>query len=223
MTTYDIDLRKKYLSDVVGELELVEGFGYALRSVSTYDSDGIYDSTHLDWEAIDTEPLSVPMVTEGNNRYVSGEFVDTIENIINAAYMYGASATSGSTVDATSQTTHGKFEFSNFDSSIATNAQCLAITNPLVAKFKDPQIKAAVDLSGTKRLLAGKYLKCLAPSVILQGSGINQNMQIMRVTNHITTDNGWQQVCELGDIYSDDSVLLSSLDARIRLTNIGSI
>lgn len=223
MTSYAVDLRSKYLADVVRELELVEGFGYALRTVNSYDSDGTLNESTINWEKIDTTPLETPTASEGNLRFVSAEFVDTIEGLVNGSYMFGDSGTTGSSVDSASQTTYGKHERSNFDSSMTTNAQCAELAASHVAEFKYPILKGMVELIGTHRLRAGDYLQCKLSSVILQGSAIDKALQIKRVTNRIASDTGWEQVCEVGAKYSDSFSLMGVLDSRLRLTNMSIV
>lgn len=78
VTDYKIDAWKKYLADVVQEMEELEGYGYRLQSNPSYNSDGTLASVSLDWQPVDFRAVDTPMAIEGTKRVGNAEFVTSI-------------------------------------------------------------------------------------------------------------------------------------------------
>lgn len=217
LTNYQVDAWKKYLSDVVHELEEIEAFGYRLQSTPSYNSDGTLASVSLDWQAVDTNAIVTPLAIEGTKRVLEAEFVTSIENLINDVKMFGDSVSATSS-DATSISDYNNRMASTTDTNAATTNQAQEYADAIVANGKDPTIKGMLHIIGTGPVNPGDYIYCKFPSIYLDGSSIDGNYQIMRVRNSLTT-NGWEQYLDIGEMYSSSGNVTSVLQKRLRLTN----
>lgn len=219
VTDYKIDAWKKYLADVVEEMEEFEGYGYRLQSNTSYNSDGTLASVSLGWQPVDTTAIATPMAIEGTKRVRDVEFVTSIAELTNDVKVFG-DAVSANASDSTSITDYNNRMASTSETYATTTNQCQEYSDAVVNNGKDPTIKGMFRVVGTGKVNPGDYIYCKFPSIYLNGASIDGNYQIMRVRNTISKS-GWEQYIEVGDLYSSSSRLVSVLQKKLRLTNAG--
>lgn len=219
VTDYKVDGWKKYLADVVHEMEEIEGYGYRLQTNPTYNSDDTLASVSLDWQPIDTDAMVTPVAIEDTKRVNNAEFVTSIAKLYNNVKVFG-NAVSATASDSTSITDYNTRMHSIPAPSATTTDQCQEYADADINNLKLPVIRGTIDMIGTCKINPGDYIYCKFPSIYHNGAFLDGKYQIMQVTDNISSS-GWKQYIEVGDLYSSSGLLISVLQKQLRLASVG--
>jgi hypothetical protein len=184
-TNYSTTVNQNTFSDVISDMEKYSGNTYRASATPIYDSLGNLDTVYLSWNPLDTIVTDKYKIIEGTSRYISSTFASSIEDLVTRYTVIG-STTSGYKATATNAaaiTNYGKRSKTDTFSWITSTAGCSTIATNVLTDIDDPALVGTATIIGTPQAHPGDLVYCKSPSQEVNGSIIDTNMTVFRVSH----------------------------------------
>lgn len=214
---FNIQQDTKYMSDIIHELESLEAYGYILKIITNYDSDGDLDTNIVSWQPVPVESKTVRII-ESTPRLISADLEKSIENVVEDVTIYGAQGAPqmvGSSVDGSP--TYGIRHHIGIDLSIATNQLCQDLAIATRSRFGSGITSGTCTILGDPNLSVGDLLHVKIPSIVLDGDSIDETFRVKRLS-HTIDNQGWISELDLGELIQTPSDILAGVHTKNRLT-----
>lgn len=218
---FNVQLDTKFVSDVVKEFELLEGYLYVLKIVTSYDSDDNLDKNLVSWQPVPALSDTVKII-EGTPRLISAAFVSSIERVLEDVTIYGGGVTqvSGNSFDATPS--YGTRYHVGVDTSILTAQLCEDLAVATRGLFGGAIVSGDARILGDPNIAVGDLIYCKIPSLVLDGASIDGNYRVKRMSHMINVD-GWFTDVQLGHLIESPDDIIGSMHMKNRLTSANFI
>jgi len=213
---YNVQLDTKFMSDVVREFEALEAYGYVLKIVNSYDSNDDLDTSLVSWQPVPALSTTVQII-EGTPRFISGEFENSIENVIEDVTIYGdvpAGQYVGTSVDATPE--YGTRFHVGVDMSIGSSQLCTDLADATLSRFGSGITSGSVRILGDPNIAVGDLIYVKIPSIVLDGASIDGNYRVKRLSHTIDID-GFYTDLDLGELIQTPADILAGQHTKNRL------
>ena len=213
---FNVQQDTKYMSDVVREFESLEAYGYILKIVNSYDGTDDLDTSIVSWQPVPEVSKTVKII-EGTPRLLSANFEQTIENVVEDVTIYGvhgAPQKVGTSIDGSPS--YGTRYHIGVDLSIATNQLCQDLAIATRSRFGDGILSGTCSILGDPNLSVGDLIPVKIPSIVLDGSSIDGNYRVKRLTN-ILNNSGWVSRVDLGELIQTPNDILAGVHTKNRL------
>lgn len=223
ITSYNVKSKTKYLTDIIRELELLENKNYRFRTLPVYNNDGNLSSVRPVWEKLPTVANSKVKAISGTDRYLSSWFQDSIDQLVNDVTIFGESGSpqkEGTSTNSESQASYDTRDHIDTDLSLGSDALCETLASAIDNEYNQPVRSGQVLLQLSPDLLPGDLLYCKVPKIHLNGSAIDDDCRVVRVSHRTSTS---QTTADVGRITQYPYDILESFSARLRLGNANLI
>lgn len=214
---YNIQQDTKFMSDIIRDFESLEAYGYIFKVVTNYTSGGDLDTNIVSWQPVPSLSKTVQII-EGTPRLVSARFSKTIENVVEDVKIYGESGAPqkvGVSVDGSPS--YGTRHHRGVDTSIATNQLCTDLSVATRSRFGAGITRGSVIILGDLNITVGDLVNVKIPSIVIDGSSIDDTFRVKRMAHTIDTM-GWFTQLELGDLIESPADILAGVHTKNRLT-----
>jgi hypothetical protein len=200
---YDTTANQTYMSDLFADMEKVSGYSWAVKVIPTYSS-GNLSTRYIQWKQFPSTATDKYKIIEGTHRVLSAEF-EVAGTPVRTAYRVngdtpsGAAQYTGYASDSTLISRHGKRTAVEVQNWIKSNDSCNSIAAGLLAEGKTPEISGQVVIMGTPEADIGDLVTCKFPSIELNGSSINTNLTVKRVS-HVIDGGDYTTTLDLGKV-----------------------
>ena len=225
MDDYNIQDDTRYVADVIRDCESVEGWGYRFTTETAYSS-GLYSACYVSWQPISTTAIDTLKIIEGTRRYISGDFQNNMDRLVNDCTVYGGTGTqvSGSDDDAVSIAAYGRRRYVYTMKGFTTDYICGLLAEKIVDRWKDPVVIGTVVITGENMVYPGDYVYVNIPSITLGMDPLSGLMSVdgdylVRSVSHTFSANGWMTKLDLGEISENSANLIAQLIRESRLNN----
>lgn len=219
---FNVQKDTKYMSDVVAEFESLEAYGYILKVITNYTSDGDLDTNILSWQPVPALSTTVQII-QGTPRFINARFSKSIGNVVEDVKIYGASGTPqkvGVSVDGTPE--YGTRYHRGIDTSIQTNQLCEDLAIATRSRFGAGITRGEIRILGDANIAVGDLVHVKIPSLVIDGSSIDDNYRIKRLSHTINTT-GWYTDLDVGDLIETPDDILAGQHTKNRLLNANFI
>jgi hypothetical protein len=202
-TSYNTSIGQTYLSDVISDMEKYSGYKYRATALPVYDVNRHITGLVLVWKPLSTTVTDKYKVIEGTSRYISSNFSSSIEDL-KTQYTVNGSTSTGvfyTVPDGPQIAKYGKkaqVETYNWVNSIT---QCKRIAESCVDDLKVPHLAGNAKIIGTPLATVGDLVYCKSLSQEIEGSAVDTNMTVYRVSHNISADGNYTTSLDLGRIY----------------------
>jgi len=200
LTSYNVKADTKYVADVIRELEELEDYGYIFSVQPHYDSAGNLDATYASWQPLQDTPTDKLKIVEATPRFISAYFKTSISSLVNDVTVYGASGSPqkvGTSSDATSISEYNTRHHVESDTTLTTDVLCSSLAGAMKNKFKDPLVSGQATVRLCPQIRPGDLVYCKIPSLYVNGSQVNGNYRVVRVSHDVSLD---QTTLDLGEV-----------------------
>ena len=223
LTDYNIKKDQKYVSDVIQEIERLEGYDYRFYTETSYTSAGLLDTVTANWSEFSSTATEQYKVIEGTPRLISADFKSGGDAVYNFAVIYGQQTTPqkvGSASDATSINNYDSRYYITSSTGLTTDQLCSDIAAAIVSKYSEPLVTGRVQILFTPEAKPGDYVYCKVPSLEVNGKSIDGNYRVVRV-QHSGSAEGITTTLDLESLIIDPVDILTDLavNSRISLQN----
>ncbi len=223
LTDYNIKKDQKYVSDVIHEIERLEGYDYRFYTETSYTSNGLLDSVTANWSEFSSTPTEQYKVIEGTTRLISADFKSGGDAVYNFAVIYGQQTSPqkvGSASDTTSISNYDHRYYITSSTGLTSNQLCSDIAAAIVDKYSEPLVTGRVQILFTPEARPGDYVYCKVPSLEVNGQSIDGNYRVVRV-QHSGSATGITTTLDLESLIIDPVDILTDLavNSRISLQN----
>jgi hypothetical protein len=222
ITSYNIQKDTRYFADAIRDFEAFEGYAYQYSVVPTYDSDGDLSAVYGSWQPVPTTASSKVKVIEGKT-LLSARFESTLAGLVNDVTQYGLSGTpqkTGNATDAASIASYNTRHHFTTDLTLATDALCLSLATAIKTQSVEASnnSRGTVTILGNPNVAPGMLVYHRIPSVVIEGSSIDGNYRIRRVS-HTIDNSGWTIDLDVGELILTDGEIMADFHTKNRLNN----
>ena len=223
LINYNIKEDQKYVSDVIGQIEQLEGYDHRFSIDTTYDDTGKLDSTSAKWEEFSSVATDKYKVIEGTPRMLSADFQSGGDAVYNYVIIYGQQTDPqkvGSSSDTTSISNYDARYYVTSNTGLLTDQLCSDISEAIVDKYSEPLVTGKVSLLFTPEAKPCDLVSCYIPSLEINGESIDDDFRVARI-QHSGSANGITTTIDFTNIVLDpvDIITDLSVNSRISLLN----
>lgn len=201
--TYDSTADQTYMNDLFSDMEKTAGYDWAIQTIPTY-SEGNLSTVYLQWKQFSQTVTDKYKAIEGTQRVLNSSFsIDGVE--VRTAYKVkgdtpsGSSQYTGTASDTSLITLYGKRTEVETQKWIKSNSLCSTIAAGLLSEGSTPPLSGQVTMLGCPDANIGDYVYCKFPSIDLNGTYVDTNLHVKRVSHNIS-DNFFSTTLDLEKI-----------------------
>jgi hypothetical protein len=213
---YNVDANTKYVADIIRDLEQLELYNYRFSVRAFYDASGFLSSVEPVWQPISEIVNYGSSVTQGNRRFISANFSTDSSKIVNNCKVVGSG------VSALATTGDADRYKLIVDNTLTSASACAAFAEAYIDNWAESVESGSVRLTGDANVEPGMLIQCTIPSLILNGTSIDGEYVVNRVT-HSISNNSWITTLNVGQIRYTSAEMIANMNNATRLTSINTI
>jgi hypothetical protein len=201
--SYDVSVNQTFMSDAISDFEKMSGYRYRAFAVPVYDGNQNFSAVYLSWRPLPTTVTSKYAIIEGTDRYISSEFSSSIEDLATRYVVIGSQEAGYNGAISANTAKYGRRTKNDSYNWITTSAQVVKISEACRDDLDDPKLSGTATIIGTPAACVGDLVYCKSPSQEVNGSTIDTNMTVYRVTHNISEDGKYTTSLDLDMIYKN--------------------
>ena len=226
VASFNVKGKTKYYSDVIREMERIEGYSYIYSVVPVYDADGNISEVNGSWQPVQASVTDKMNVIEGNG-LIAASFETGLGTLVNDVTQFGAQGAPqkvGTASNAGSKTSYNTRHHFAVDTTISTDAMCTILAEGILDQSVDASNspRGQVTIKGDPNVVPGMLVYIKIPSLELEGAAIDGNYRVRRVSHNINL-NGWVTTLDVGDLILTDGEILADLYTKNRINNANMV
>lgn len=206
---YNAEANKKYIKDVMTDIEAASGYTYYFDTQTTYNANQTLKDVNIVFAPIPSTVTNSYAVIQGNPWLLSANFTVTGDNLYNDIWYYGGtnsvqSQYVGHYTDATSAAKYNTRTLVGTDNNFNSNAICTQFSTNMIPYTKDLKITGEVTLQGIENVRICDYVHVKIGNIDVQGASLDAYMHVVRYTQNLA-ENEYTTNLQFGKVQKSPS------------------